>query len=94
MMGTTVAFTADPLPTAQAPIPSKEMRVKMATLHEQMAVCLRSDKPFAECRTQMMQSCQSTIGAQGCPIMGMGSGPMGMHGGMMQGQSSSSDSKK
>lgn len=96
--GTTAAFAADLPAGAQQPAPSKEMREKVATLHEQMAACLRSEKPFAECRAQMMKSCQSTMGTQGCPMMGMmgrgqsGSG-MGMHGRMMPDQSTSSSAK-
>lgn len=92
----TAAFAADPPAAAQQPAPSKEMREKMATLHEQMAACLRSDKPFAECRAEMMKNCQSTMGAKGCPMMdmmGMGKGGMGMHGGMMQDPSTSSSPK-
>jgi hypothetical protein len=65
--------------------PSKEIREKMATLHEQMAACLRSDKSLAECRTQMMKGCRD-LGSQTCPMMGMGGG-MGM--GMGRGHSAS-----
>jgi hypothetical protein len=60
--------------------PSKEMREKMATLHEQMAACLRSDKSTTQCRTEMMTNCQDVMGKDGCP-MGMGSR---MHHHMMQ----------
>jgi len=76
------AWSADPAPAtsgAQA-APSKEMRAKMAAVHEQMAACLRSDKAFAECRKEMMQSCQQTVGSQSCPMMGMGMGPGMGHG--------------
>jgi hypothetical protein len=59
------------------PMPSKEMREKMASMHERMATCLRSEKPFAECRDEMMKSCQQLSGENGCPMMGMG-----MHGKM------------
>lgn len=77
---------------APAIAPSKEMRGQMATLHEQMAACLRSEKSLSECRTEMMRSCQSLMGSQGCRMatgmgMGMGGGMMGkgqgMHGRMM-----------
>ncbi|MGB8692642.1 MAG: hypothetical protein WCD08_03960 [Steroidobacteraceae bacterium] len=37
------------------PPPSKEMRAKMASAHEQMAACLRSDRPMAECHDEMMK---------------------------------------
>ena len=60
------------------PTPSKEMREKMASMHERMAACLRSEKPFVECRNEMMKSCQQLSGDNGCPMMGMG-----MHGRMM-----------
>ena len=70
-------------PAATPPAPSKETREKMAQLHEQMAGCLRSDKSVAECRTEMMKSCQDALGKEGCPMMGMGPG-MGMHHHMMQ----------
>jgi len=44
IVGASATLAADS-PAAQSP-PSKEMREKMATLHEQMAACLRSDKPI------------------------------------------------
>jgi hypothetical protein len=31
------------------------MRAKMASAHEQMAACLRSDRPMAECHDEMMK---------------------------------------
>jgi hypothetical protein len=37
------------------PEPSKEMRAKMADAHEQLAACLRSDRPIAGCHEQMMK---------------------------------------
>ena len=70
------AWSADPpsATSATQSAPSKEVREKMAALHEQMAACLRSDKSFSECRAQMRTSCLQTVGAQGCPMMGMGPG--------------------
>jgi len=53
------------------PMPSKEMREKMASVHEGMATCLRSEKPLAECRDEMMKSCRQ-LPEQGCRMMGMG----------------------
>lgn len=78
------AFATDP---PAAPTPTKEMRERMALLHEQMAACLRSDKSIDECRTEMMKHCHATMGNQGCTRM-MGTGGMmgmgrGMHGRMM-----------
>src|SRR6185312_13350181 len=75
------AFAAD-APAAPA-TPTKEMRERMATLHEQMAACLRSDKHVSECRTEMLKHCQSMMGNQGCTRMMGGAGMMGMGGGMM-----------
>src|SRR5450759_4890233 len=63
---------------AAAPEPTKEMRAKMATLHEQMAACLRSDKSFSDCHSE--KGCQQLMGERGCPMMGMG-----MHNQMMKG---------
>jgi hypothetical protein len=72
LAGATFAYAADqPAPSAP-PAPSKEMREKMATLHERMAACLRSDKPIAECHTEMRKNCQELMGKDGCPRMGMG----------------------
>ena len=57
---TGIALGADP-PVSRLE-PSKEMRQKMATLHEQMAACLRSDKALADCRTEIMKGCQEQMG--------------------------------
>ena len=85
------AIAADPVSTAR--VPTKEMREKMAVLHEQMAACLRSEKPITECRTEMMQGCRTSLGAQGCPMMGLGRG-MGMGPRMMQSQPATSGAKQ
>jgi hypothetical protein len=73
IVGASATLGANPPAAAQSP-PSKEMREKMATLHEQMAACLRSDKSMTECRTEMMKDCQDVVGKDGCPMMGMGWG--------------------
>lgn len=65
------AAAADQQPPADLP-PGTEMRAKMASLHERMAACLRSERPLADCRTEMMRDCQELMGEQGCPMMGMG----------------------
>ena len=65
-------------PPAAPPEPSKETRAKMASAHERMAACLRSDKAIAECRSEMMKSCREIMGEQGCPMMGMGMHHPGM----------------
>lgn len=59
-------------PAAQEP--SRELRDKMATVHEQMAACLRSEKSFADCRSQMLSNCRQNMGAQSCTMMGLGRG--------------------
>jgi hypothetical protein len=78
------ALSAEP-PSSASPAPSKQMREQMASVHERMAACMRSDKSMAECRTEMMQNCQTMMGDNGCQMMGMSMGMgMGMHGGMMK----------
>lgn len=53
--------------------PSRQMREQMAAMHEQAAACLRSEKPIAECRNEMMQSCRKMkmMGGRDCSMMGM-----------------------
>lgn len=53
-----------------------EQRQEMATMHEKMATCLRSDKPIEECRSEMRKNCQQAMGKDGCPGMGRGMGGM------------------
>jgi len=72
-----VAVAANPAPGAST-APTKATREKMAVLHEQMAACLRSDKPLADCHEQMRKGCQENLGDQGCPMMGMGKRSHGM----------------
>lgn len=76
LLSAAATLVAEPPATPSAP--SKEMREKMATIHQNMAACLRSDKPFAECQQQMHQNCSATMGEQGCPVMGMGPHKRGM----------------
>jgi hypothetical protein len=45
-----------------------EQRTKMAEAHEKMAACLRSDRPVGDCHSEMMKSCQETMGAGHCPM--------------------------
>ena len=73
--------------------PTPAARQQMAAIHEKMAACLRSDRPIADCRAEMLATCQATMGQTGCPMLGaggrMGRGMMGsgwvMGPGMMQG---------
>ena len=60
----------------------------MASVHQEMATCLRSDRPISECRAEMLKSCSQMMGEGACPMMGGTGGGMGpgmMKGGMMQG---------
>lgn len=82
------AFAGNP-PTSvkRAPVPSlaasaKETRERMATLHEQMAACLRSDKSISECHSEMLRHCEAMMGSQGCTRMIGAGGMMGMGCGM------------
>ncbi len=52
-------------------VPSKEVRAKMANLHEEMAACLRSEKSLSDCHSEMRKGCQQLMGDSGCPMMGM-----------------------
>jgi hypothetical protein len=49
--------------------PTKEQREKMAVLHDKMATCLRSDKAMPECQKEMRESCELSMGKDGCPMM-------------------------
>lgn len=62
-----IALAAEP-PSATPAAPSKESREKMAMFHEQLAACLRSDKPIAECHEQAMKH-HHEMGDEGCPMM-------------------------
>lgn len=77
------ASAANPPTVATPSTPTKAMRQKMATLHEQMAACLVSDKPVSECRTEMVKHCQDMMGSRGCSRMMRSGGMMGMGRGMM-----------
>ena len=90
ILGVTSALSADSVVTA----PSKELRQRMAQAHEKMAVCLRSERDFSECRQEMMQACSGQPATMGCAAM-MGQGMMmrnQMRSGAKQ-QSSASASK-
>jgi hypothetical protein len=56
----------------QEAAPSKAMREKMAAMHEQMAACLRSDKPVADCRAEIRKSCQEAPPGIDCAGMRVG----------------------
>jgi hypothetical protein len=68
-ISTGAAIAADaPQPAHTAP--SKEMREKMATMHDKMAACLRSEKAVDTCHAEMMKACKESMGEKGCPMMG------------------------
>lgn len=46
-----------------------EQRVNMATLHENMAACLKSDKTVEACHSEMKASCKSMMGSENCHMM-------------------------
>ena|SRR3989338_830866 len=85
-MGTTAlgAEKTKALPKRGSTEISVEQRKNMSTAHEKMAACLNSDKSFDSCQKEMMQTCQDTMGKDGCPMMGKMHGMMGK--GMMQGR--------
>ncbi len=55
---------------------TKEQRSTMATAHEKMAACLRSEKSLQDCHEEMRKTCKETD--DHCPMMGMMMGPHGM----------------
>ncbi|HVP32157.1 MAG TPA: hypothetical protein VMT09_00785 [Steroidobacteraceae bacterium] len=68
-----VVSAAEP-PAAAVTEPSKETREKMAAFHEQLAACLRSDKPIADCRKEAMkhhEDMMGMMGKEGCTMMDM-----------------------
>lgn len=58
-----------------APEWTSVQRENLATMHENMATCLRSNKSMTDCRAEMKSSCQK-MGKEGCPMGGKG--PHGM----------------
>jgi hypothetical protein len=90
----TTAFGADKTKKKMME-PTTEQRQNMAATHEKMAVCLRSDKPMEDCKKEMMQSCQDTMGKDGCPMMMDHKGKMHEKGkGMMHDQEKDDTEKK
>ena len=66
--GVSAVLAAEP-PSQGHPTMSKEQREKMATIHDQIAACLRSDKPVADCHKEAMKSCQDAMGKDWCSMM-------------------------
>jgi hypothetical protein len=46
-----------------------EQRQGMATAHDKMAACMRSDKEMSECHKEMKESCMDVMGKDGCWMM-------------------------
>jgi hypothetical protein len=46
-----------------------DQRLQMATSHETMATCLRTEKSMDFCREEMMKSCKDTMGKDSCGYM-------------------------
>ena len=59
-----MVFAADAPAPDKAAI-SKEMREKMASAHERVAACLRTDKSVDECHAELMKAHDSMMGAAG-----------------------------
>ena len=68
IFGASAALAAEP-PSQGHPTMSKEQREKMATIHDQIAACLRSDKAVADCHKEAMKSCQDARGTDWCSMM-------------------------
>ncbi len=61
-----------------------EQRQKMADVHEKMAVCLRSERPLADCHEEMRSACKASMGSDVCPMVDGPMGGMRHHGGKMK----------
>lgn len=70
--GSTLALAEEAKPTDKKAVMefSKEEREQMATHHEKMAACLRSEKSIQSCREEMREACRSQMGKDTCPMMG------------------------
>lgn len=82
LMATSVSFASDgkknKMGYQKMPMEmTKEQRQEMATHHEKMALCLRSDRTMADCQKEMRAACDEKMGMAGCPMMGemRGTGP-------------------
>ncbi len=56
--------------------PTKEERTQMATMHTNMAACLATEKPMADCHKEMMDGCPMAKEGK-CPMMAMMNHPHG-----------------
>jgi hypothetical protein len=73
------AATYADTPTAESVDPSRQTREKMAVLHEQLAACLRTDKPVRDCRSEMLVNCQAQLGSDCARFTGVVHGTDNRH---------------
>jgi hypothetical protein len=68
------ARSAENRKTKMMPMPemSATQRQEMATAHEKMASCLRSERAIKDCHKEMMAACKDSMGNNSCPMMGKG----------------------
>lgn len=91
---TTLIFVAS-ISFAAYPNLTKEERTKMAQIHAQMAVCLKTEANVETCQQEMMKACRNEMGKTGCMMMGMGRMKgMKMGQGMMMYEDEESKDKK
>ena len=70
LLATSSLYAAPKQSTKMMPMePTPEQRVNMATVHENMAACLKSDKTIETCHSEMKSSCKSMMGDDGCKMM-------------------------
>ena len=70
LLTTTSLYAASNQSTKMMPMEmTPEQRVNMATVHENMAACLKSDKTLQTCHSEMKESCKSMMGDEGCKMM-------------------------
>jgi len=82
MMVTALCLTISAIPAQSAekaktkmmrmPEMNATQRQEMATAHEKMASCLRSERAVTDCHQEMMDSCKDSMGKNFCPMMGKG----------------------
>lgn len=50
------------------PEPTQQQKINIATLHEQLGACLRTDKSMRDCHKEMKNFCEK-MGKEACPMM-------------------------
>src|SRR5687768_11919705 len=74
-----IAQVSKPQPTASQRQAMSERHIKLSEMHTKMASCLESDKTFAVCRQEMIDSCSKNFSGK-CPLMDVGKMGGGMGG--------------